>query len=76
MARINDENSGKVALAIPKGGRNAPDIQIQINGKRITLPRGKTHMVEPHVAEEYYRRVRAEEKYDETVDRLAGIKKA
>ena len=79
MATTKNENNevtakkddGRVDLFIPRGGSNEePNLMIGFNGKNYLLPRGKTSRVPKYVAEEYYRSQRAQERYDDTMDRL------
>lgn len=68
-ASVKDD--GRVDLFIPRGGTNEePNLMIGFNGKNYLLPRGKTSRVPKYVAEEYYRSQRAQERYDETMDRF------
>lgn len=61
----------KVALFIPRGNANDdPNFFVGINGKITLLPRGKTSMVPPEVKAEYERSVKADEKLNDTMDRL------
>lgn len=61
----------KVELFIPRGNANDdPNFFIGINGKSYLLPRGKTSMVPPEVKAEYERSVKADEKLNDTMDRL------
>ena len=65
------KDDGRVDLFIPRGGANEePNLMIGFNGKNYLLPRGKTSRVPKYVAEEYYRSQRAQERYDETMDRF------
>lgn len=69
------KDDGRVELFIPKGSANDdPNLVIGFNGKNYLLPRGKTSLVPKCVAEEYYRSQRAQDRYDETMDRLLGQK--
>ena len=68
MATTNEK---KVELFVPKGAANdEPNLVIGINGVNYVLPRGKKSMVPPFVKAEYDRSVKAQEKYDSTVDEL------
>lgn len=56
----------KVKIHIPRGASNEdPNFYIKVNGVRYVLPKGKDHMVPPHIAYEYERSVRAAEIQDE-----------
>lgn len=70
MAKKNTSESKRVAVFVQKMGKDSAPVTIGINGKLYRLPRGKTSMVPEAVAKEYYRMCKAEERYDETVDRL------
>ena len=71
----NIKDDGRVDLFIPRGSANDdPNLFIGINGKNYLLPRGKTSRVPKFVADEYNRSLRAQERYDETMDRLLGQK--
>jgi hypothetical protein len=61
----------RVDLFVPRGAANdEPHIVIGVNGVNYKLPRGKTSKVPDFVKAEYDRSVRAQEKYDATVDAL------
>ncbi len=56
---------------IPKGNaQDEPNLFVSVNGKNYLLPKGKTSKVLPEVAYEIKRSQRAQERYDETVDKL------
>lgn len=56
---------------IPKGNaQDEPNLFVSVNGKNYLLPKGKTSKVPPDVAYEIKRSQRAQERYDETVDKL------
>ena len=56
---------------IPKGNaQDEPNLYVSVNGKNYLLPKGKTSKVPPDVAYEIRRSQRAQERYDETVDKL------
>ena len=60
-----------VDLHIPRGYANdEPNFLISVNGKNYVLPKGKTSKVPPAVKYEYDRAVRAQEKLDETTEKL------
>ena len=63
----------RVELFIPKGyaSEEANEI-ICVNGLMFVLPKGKTSMVPPFVAEEYRRSQRAKSRLDETVEKMLG----
>lgn len=58
----------RVAVFVPKQGKDGAPVTIGINGKLYRLPRGKTSMVPKAVAKEYKRMCRAEEMYDKSVE--------
>ena len=67
-------NDMRVEVFVQRAGERAdPNEQITINGKTYLLPRGKKSLVPPEVAEEYERKLRAEEAWHET---RGAIKKA
>lgn len=71
----NIKDDGRVELFVPRGSANDdPNFFIGINGKNYLLPRGKTSRVPKFVKDEYERSLRAQERYDETMDRLLGQK--
>ena len=64
-------NTDKVELFVPKGAANdEPNLVIGVNGVNYVLPRGKKSMVPEFIKAEYDRSVKAQEKYDATVDEL------
>ena len=69
----NGKDNTKVELYIPRGAANEdPNLFISVNGMNYLLPRGKTSRVPPQVYEEYMRSLRAQERLDQTRDRLVG----
>lgn len=70
------KKDNRVELFIPRGSANdEPNLVIGINGKNYVLPRGKKSLVPPEVAAEYERSVKAQEKLDETIDKLKDTSK-
>lgn len=70
------KKDNRVELFIPRGSANdEPNLVIGINGKNYVLPRGKKSFVPPEVAAEYERSVKAQEKLDETIDKLKDTSK-
>lgn len=62
----------RVDLFIPRGQANdEPNLLISINGVNYLLPKGKTSRVKQCVADEYYRAVRAKDRYDRMVGEMA-----
>ena len=63
--------AGRVEVAVPRGAeREDPNLFVGINGVSYLLPRGRTSLVPPEVAEEIARSERARDALDETMDRL------
>ena len=61
----------RVDLFVEKGYANdEPNHLISVNGVNYLLPKGKTSKVPKFVAEEYYRSRRAQQRLDETVDKM------
>ena len=64
----------KVDLFIPKGYANdEPNFFISVNGKNFILPKGKTSLVPPAIAEEIRRSQAEENKFFEEME-ARGIK--
>lgn len=60
-----------VEVFIPKGAPNdEPNLLVGVNGVMYNLPKGKKSKVPPEVKAEIDRSLRAQEKLDETIDRL------
>lgn len=60
-----------VEVFIPKGApSDEPNLLVGVNGVMYNLPKGKKSMVPPEVKAEIDRSIRAQEKLDETIDRL------
>lgn len=69
------KDDGRVDLFIPRGNANDdPNVFIGFNGKNYLLPRGKTSRVPKYIKDEWERSQRAQERYDNTMDRLLGQK--
>ena len=61
----------RVEIMVPRGYANEDsNMFISVNGVNYLLPRGKKSMVPEHVAKEFYRAMKAQERLDETVDAL------
>ena len=61
----------RVDLYVEKGYANdEPNQLISVNGVNYLLPKGKTSKVPKFVADEYYRSRRAQQRLDETVDKM------
>ena len=74
--KTESKKDNRVELFIPRGSANdEPNLVIGINGKNYVLPRGKKSLVPPEVAAEYERSVKAQEKLDETIDKLKDASK-
>ena len=68
---VTPKDDGRVDLTIPRGTANdEPYVIIGHNGKNYQLPRGKTSRVPKYIKDEWDRSVRAQERYDDTMDRL------
>lgn len=65
----------KVTLTIPRGAPDEPDIYISVNGLSVLIPRGRTVSVDPAIAMEYNRSVRAQLRAEAEKARRAGLKK-
>lgn len=56
---------------IPRGYSNDdPNLFVSINGYNYILPRGKTSTIPAYVAEEIDRSQAAQERYNDTVDKM------
>lgn len=60
----------RVAVFVPRLGKDSAPVYVNVNEDSALLPRGKTSYVKPAIAKEYKRMQRAEQRYDETVERL------
>lgn len=61
----------RVDLYVEKGYANdEPNQLISVNGVNYLLPKGKTSKVPKFVADEYYRSRRAQQRLDETKDKM------
>lgn len=61
----------RVELFVEKGYANdEPNQIIGVNGVTYVLPKGKTSLVPKFVADEYYRSRKAQQRLDETVDKM------
>ena len=61
----------RVELFVEKGYANdEPNQIISVNGVLYVLPKGKTSTVPKFVADEYHRSRRAQQRLDETVDKM------
>ncbi len=68
MSKVNDE---RVEIFVPRGNAGEePNLFISVNGVNYLLPRGKASRVPPHIAEEYYRSMAAQEAMDETIRKM------
>ena len=66
----------RVEIFVPKGYANDdPNLFISINGVNYLLPKGKKSMVPPHVAAEFYRIQRAQERMDASIDKMVEASK-
>ena len=72
-ATTEEKNDTRVEVFIPKGYANdEPNLFVGVNGVNYLLPRGKTSLVPPEVAEEVKRAVRAQETMDEHIDEMVS----
>lgn len=72
-ATTEEKNDTRVEVFIPKGYDNDdPNLFVGVNGVNYLLPRGKTSLVPPAVAEEVKRAVRAQETMDEHIDEMVS----
>ena len=61
----------RVEVFIPKGGaREEPNLFVGINGVNYLLPKGKTSLVPPAVAEELERSRKAQQRQDSNIDAM------
>lgn len=75
-ATTEEKNDTRVEVFIPKGYANdEPNLFVGVNGVNYLLPRGKTSLVPPAVAEEVKRAVRAQETMDEHIDEMVSKSK-
>ena len=66
----------RVEVFVDKGYANDdPNFFVSVNGVNYLLPRGKKSVVPAHVAEEYYRSKRAQERLDEKMDQMLEASK-
>ena len=66
----------RVEVFVPRGYANDdPNMFISINGVNYLLPRGKKSMVPAHVAEEFYRSQRAQERLDQNMEQMLEASK-
>lgn len=71
MAKAKASREDRVEIYVPRTpGNTEPNFFIGINGVNYILPRGKTSLVPPEVAEEFKRSQDAQEKLFETQDAL------
>ena len=73
-AETSTEN--RVEVFVPKGYANdEPNLFISVNGVNYLLPKGKKSLVPDFVAEEFYRSQRAQERLDDTGDKMLEASK-
>ena len=76
MAETKNNAEKRVEVFVPKGYANDdPNLFISVNGVNYLLPRGKKSEVPDFVAAEYYRSMEAQNKLDETVDKMLDASK-
>lgn len=71
----NKATEERVELYVDRGNSDDPNLFIGVNGVNYLLPRGKKSSVPKHVAEEYWRSQKAQNKADETIDKLSAMAK-
>lgn len=71
----NKATEERVELYVPRGNDDDPNLFIGINGVNYILPRGKKSMVPKHVYDEYWRSQEAQNKADDTIDKLSAAAK-
>ena len=70
-AKTTAPKDERVELFVEKGYANdEPNMVISVNGVIYVLPKGKTSKVPKFVADEYYRSKKAQQRLDETVDKM------
>lgn len=70
-SKTNVPADERVDLFVEKGYANdEPNQIISVNGVMYVLPKGKTSNVPKFVADEYYRSRKAQQRLDETVDKM------
>ena len=66
----------RVEVFVPKGYANdEPNLFISVNGVNYLLPKGKKSLVPAHVAAEFERSKKAQERLDETVEQMLEASK-
>ena len=70
-AELDTPTEERVDLFVEKGYANdEPNQIISVNGVLYVLPKGKTSKVPKFVADEYHRSRKAQQRLDETVDKM------
>ena len=66
----------RVEVFVPKGYANdEPNLLVSVNGVNYLLPKGKKSLVPAHVAAEFERSKRAQEKLDENIEQMLEASK-
>lgn len=74
--KVEEPADTKVEVFVPRGPANDdPNLFVSVNGVNYLLPRGKKSMVPPHVKAEIERSIRAQERMDETIDKMLEASK-
>ena len=61
----------RVEVFVPKGYANdEPNLFVSVNGVNYLLPKGKKSLVPAHVAAEFERSKRAQERLDENIEQM------
>lgn len=66
----------RVEIFVPKGYANdEPNLFISVNGVNYLLPKGKKSTVPAHVAAEFYRSQKAQERLDANIEQMLEASK-
>jgi hypothetical protein len=66
----------RVEIFVPKGYANEdPNYYVSVNGVNYVMPRGKKAVVPAHIAEEFYRSQRAQDRLDQTMEQMLEASK-
>lgn len=66
----------RVEVFVPKGYANdEPNLLVSVNGVNYLLPKGKKSLVPVHVAAEFERSKRAQERLDENIEQMLEASK-
>ena len=74
--KASNVNEERVEIFVPRGYANDdPNLFISVNGVNYLLPKGKKSTVPKHVAEEFYRTKRAQERLDQNMEQMLEASK-